>query len=121
LPCAHDNAATVWSLDQIEANLNFDMVGAPNFVRFVYDGDLSNSPAPPGGAPAGPGRSSGCSPAHFDRQGLPNAPTAFDGRSDYGPFIANGVPAGGLFTGAEGIKTERQAASSFADRSTRLT
>ena len=35
-------------------------------------------------------------------------PTAFDGRSDYGAFIANGVPAGGLFTGAEGIKTERQ-------------
>ena len=37
-------------------------------------------------------------------------PTAFDGRSDYGPFIANGVPAGGLFTGAEGIKTSRQEA-----------
>ena len=37
-------------------------------------------------------------------------PTAFDGRSDYGPFIANGVPAGGLFTGAEGIKTARQEA-----------
>ena len=36
-------------------------------------------------------------------------PTAFDGRSDYGPFIAVGIPAGGLFTGAEGIKTEEQA------------
>lgn len=30
--------------------------------------------------------------------------TAFDGRSDYGPFIENGIPAGGLFTGAERIK-----------------
>lgn len=39
-------------------------------------------------------------------------PTAFDGRSDYGPFIAEGldIPAGGLFTGAEGIKTAEQAA-----------
>ena len=32
-------------------------------------------------------------------------PTAFDGRSDYGPFIDQGIPAGGLFSGAEGIKT----------------
>jgi Zn-dependent M28 family amino/carboxypeptidase len=38
-------------------------------------------------------------------------PTAFDGRSDYGPFIAAGIPAGGLFTGAEGIKTAAQAAT----------
>jgi Zn-dependent M28 family amino/carboxypeptidase len=37
-------------------------------------------------------------------------PTAFDGRSDYGPFIEVGIPAGGLFTGAEGIKTAAQAA-----------
>ena len=37
-------------------------------------------------------------------------PTAFDGRSVYGPFIAVGIPAGGLFTGAEGIKTAAQAA-----------
>ena len=37
-------------------------------------------------------------------------PTAFDGRSDYGPFIEVGIPAGGLFTGAEGIKTAEQAA-----------
>ena len=31
--------------------------------------------------------------------------TDFDGRSDYGPFIAQGIPSGGLFTGAEGVKT----------------
>ena len=41
---------------------------------------------------------------------LPTRPTAFDGRSDYGPFIAKGIPAGGLFTGAEGLKTEEEAA-----------
>jgi Zn-dependent M28 family amino/carboxypeptidase len=35
--------------------------------------------------------------------------TEFSGRSDYGPFIAVGIPAGGLFTGAEGVKTAGQA------------
>jgi Zn-dependent M28 family amino/carboxypeptidase len=94
----------------IEANLNFDMVGSPNFVRFVYDGDLSDSTPPPGGAPAGSGQIEQIFLRYFDRKGLATDPTAFDGRSDYGPFIANGVPAGGLFTGAEGIKTPEQEA-----------
>ena len=95
-------------VDQIEANLNFDMVGSPNFVRFVYDGDLSDSEPPAGGAPQGSGQIENLFVRYFDKQGLANEPTAFDGRSDYGPFIANGVPAGGLFTGAEGIKTPEQ-------------
>jgi hypothetical protein len=48
----------------------------------------------------------------YDDRGLASEPTPFDGRSDYGPFIAPGVdiPAGGLFTGAEGIKTAAQVA-----------
>ena len=46
---------------------------------------------------------------YFASQGLPVEATAFDGRSDYGPFIDHGIPAGGLFTGAEGIKSEEQA------------
>jgi Zn-dependent M28 family amino/carboxypeptidase len=37
-------------------------------------------------------------------------PTAFDGRSDYQAFQNNGVPAGGLFSGAEQIKTAEQVA-----------
>ena len=38
---------------------------------------------------------------YFDSQGLATEPTAFDGRSDYDAFINVGIPAGGLFTGAE--------------------
>jgi Zn-dependent M28 family amino/carboxypeptidase len=95
-------------IDQIEANLNFDMIGSPNFVRFVYDGDLSDSPPPPSGAPDGSAQIEQLFLRYFRRQGLANDPTAFDGRSDYGPFIANTVPAGGLFTGAEGRKTAAQ-------------
>jgi Zn-dependent M28 family amino/carboxypeptidase len=94
-------------LDNIEANLNFDMVGSPNFVRFVYDGDGSDTGIK---GPKGSPRIEDIFVGHFRRQGLETDPTAFDGRSDYGPFIAVGIPAGGLFTGAEGIKTEEQEA-----------
>jgi Zn-dependent M28 family amino/carboxypeptidase len=94
-------------LGTIMANLNFDMVGSPNYVRFVFDGDGSDTPdaGPPGSA-----QIEQIFTRYFASQGLASDPTPFDGRSDYGPFIAVGIPAGGLFTGAEGIKTPEQAA-----------
>jgi Zn-dependent M28 family amino/carboxypeptidase len=96
--------------DKIAAMLNFDMVGSPNFVRFVYDGDLSDSEPPDGGAPPASAEIEDLFLDYFAEQGLETEPTAFDGRSDYGPFIFAGIPAGGLFTGAEGIKTAEEAA-----------
>ncbi|WP_228430928.1 M28 family peptidase [Baekduia soli] len=33
----------------------------------------------------------------------------FDGRSDHGPFIEAGIPAGGTFSGAEEIKAAEEA------------
>jgi Zn-dependent M28 family amino/carboxypeptidase len=94
-------------LQAIKANLNFDMLGSPNYVRFVYDGDGSDTPnaGPPGSA-----QIEELFNDYFASQGLATEPTAFDGRSDYGPFIAVGIPAGGLFSGAEGVKTPEQAA-----------
>jgi Zn-dependent M28 family amino/carboxypeptidase len=96
-------------LSKIALYLNFDMIGSPNFVRFVYDGDNSAG----GGAvgPAGSDKIEQLFVDYFNSQGLPSEPTPFNGRSDYGPFIAKGIPAGGLFTGAEGIKTAAQAAT----------
>jgi Zn-dependent M28 family amino/carboxypeptidase len=44
----------------------------------------------------------------FASIGHQTEPTAFDGRSDYDAFVAAGIPAGGLFTGAEDIKTQEQ-------------
>ena len=91
----------------IMAMLNFDMVGSPNYVRFVYDGDGSHT------SPAGPAGSAFIEQVfvdYFDSQGLQSEPTQFSGRSDYGPFIARGIPAGGLFTGAEAAKTPAQQA-----------
>ena len=100
---------------KIAAMLNFDMIGSPNFVRFVYDGDLSDSPPIDEATFAPEARPfsatiEGIFLDYFESKGLPTLPTDFDGRSDYGPFIAAGVPAGGLFTGAEGEKTAEQAA-----------
>ena len=83
------------------------MLGSPNFVRFVYDGDGSDTPA---AGPPGSAQIEQMFNQYFAGQGLETDPTAFDGRSDYGPFIAEGIPAGGLFSGAEGIKTPAQAA-----------
>ena len=96
-------------LADIALNLNFDMLASPNFVRFVYDGNTDQTPPPAGGAPAGSGTIEQVFLRYFASQDLATAPTAFDGRSDYGPFIAKGIPAGGLFSGAEGIKTAAQA------------
>ena len=94
-------------IKNIALNLNFDMIGSPNFVRFVYDGDGSDTPLD---GPNGSANIEDVFLNYFAEQGLSTEPTAFDGRSDYGPFIEVGIPAGGLFTGAEGIKTEEEAA-----------
>ncbi len=89
-------------LNKILANLNFDMLGSPNYVRFIYDGDGSDGPQ---AGPAGSDVIEEMFEDHFRANELPFASTSFDGRSDYGPFIAVGIPAGGLFSGAEGVKT----------------
>jgi Zn-dependent M28 family amino/carboxypeptidase len=98
--------------EKIALNLNFDMIGSPNYVRFVYDGDNSKFPVGPGSAdgPQGSGEIERVFHDYFAGVGLASSETPFSGRSDYGPFIAQGIPAGGLFTGAEGVKTADEAA-----------
>ncbi len=93
--------------DQIALYLNFDMIGSPNYVFFIYDGDDSD------GVGAGPGPQGSAEiervyEEFFTIAGEPFKGTDFSGRSDYGPFIEVGIPAGGLFTGAEGIKTAEE-------------
>jgi Zn-dependent M28 family amino/carboxypeptidase len=97
--------------DKIALYLNFDMVGSPNHVFFVYDGDDSDAVGAPAG-PAGSARIEDVFERFYVDRGIPFKGTDFTGRSDYGPFIAAGVdiPSGGLFTGAEGVKTAEEAA-----------
>ena len=81
----------------------------PNYVFFVYDGDDSDGVGA-GAGPEGSARIEKTFEAFYSQRGVPFKGTDFSGRSDYGPFIAAGIPSGGLFTGAEGIKTAEEAA-----------
>jgi len=94
---------------RIALYLNFDMIGSPNHVFFIYDGDDSDAEGA-GPGPAGSAEIEKTFEAYYDLKHLPFKGTDFSGRSDYGPFIAVGIPSGGLFTGAEGIKTADEVA-----------
>ncbi|GGN90044.1 hypothetical protein GCM10010112_75090 [Actinoplanes lobatus] len=104
---AYVNSLTSAQRSQITGYLNFDMVGSPNPGYFLYDGDNSDGTGS-GPGPAGSAQIEATLAAYFTSIGVPTRGTDFDGRSDYGPFIANGIPAGGIFTGAEGTKTSAQ-------------
>ncbi|GLY46584.1 M28 family metallopeptidase [Lentzea sp. NBRC 102530] len=95
--------------DRIALYLNFDMVGSPNHFYGIYDGDDSSGTAPVP-IPPGSAQIEDVFEKFYADRGLPSEDTDFSGRSDYGPFIAVNIPAGGLFTGAEEVKTPAQAA-----------
>lgn len=96
-------------IDDIALYLNFDMIASPNFIYMVYDGDESGFPAPVV-VPEGSVQIEDLFESYFTKMGIPYDDAEFSGRSDYQAFIQNGVPAGGLFTGAEVPKTEEQQA-----------
>lgn len=98
------NGLTAEERQKIALYLNFDMVGSPNHVFFIYDGDNSDGVGS-GAGPEGSAQIEETFEAFFTMRGIPFKGTDFTGRSDYGRFIAVGIPAGGLFTGAEGVKT----------------
>ena len=94
-------------LAKIRLYLNFDMIASPNYIYGVYDGDGSafNISGPPGS-----GFAEQRIIDYYSSHGLPTVPENFDGRSDYQGFFDAGIPTGGIFTGAEGLKTEAEAA-----------
>lgn len=93
----------------LSSYLNFDMVASPNFIYGVYDADESTFPAPVF-IPPGSAALEDLFEAFYTIEGIPYEDSEFSGRSDYQAFIDVGIPASGLFTGAEGIKTAEQAA-----------
>ncbi len=81
---------------KIEAYLNFDMIGSPNPGYFVYDDDAALDQL---------------FQDYFSGLGVATEPeTEGDGRSDHSPFKNAGIRVGGLFSGADYIKTAAQAA-----------
>ena len=94
--------------DRIALYMNYDMVASPNYVQTVYDADESTFPAPVA-IPPGSTAIEDLYESYYTKVGEPYDDSEFSGRSDYQAFIDNGIPSGGLFTGAEGIKTPEQA------------
>ncbi|KAI8966542.1 Zn-dependent exopeptidase [Daldinia sp. FL1419] len=92
-------------LDKIRLYLNFDMIASPNYVLGIYDGDGSSFNL---SGPAGSAQAEKLFEDWYKSEGLPFVGSEFNGRSDYGPFLDQGVPCGGLDTGADGIKTEEE-------------
>jgi len=96
---------------RIALYMNYDMVGSPNYIFMVYDADESTFPAPEGVTiPPGSEAIEDLYESYYTWIGEPYDDTEFSGRSDYEAFILAGIPSGGLFTGAEEIKTEEQEA-----------
>ncbi|MBU2862877.1 M28 family metallopeptidase [Reinekea marina] len=101
-------------LAKIKVYLNFDMIGSPNYFYGLYDGDGSefDLQGPPGSA-----ATEGMFERYFNLRAEPFEGSEISFRSDYAEFFLQGVAFGGLFTGAEGIKSAEQAAlyGGFAD------
>ena len=85
---------------KVALNLNFDMLGSPNFIRGILNGSDSDIP--------GSATIMSTFVEFFDANKLAYKVIPFNGRSDYGPYLAAGIPAGGVETGAEVIKTPEE-------------
>ena len=86
--------------------IDLDMLGSLNFQNYVYDANVYIPPSTPSRAHNGSKIMSNLFFEFFDANGLPRDSDRFDGRSDYGPFLAAGIPAGGVDAGADKRKTE---------------
>ena len=92
--------------------LDYDMLASPNYIRGIYDGDGDDPPRTrtfrTRPAPRARAWSRTSSTTWFKAQGMKSERGAFDGRSDYVGFTLRGIPSGGVFAGAEGVKTAEQ-------------
>lgn len=95
-------------LADIAMYLNFDMIGSPNYIIATYDADASSyeptAPVPPGSIEIEQQLRD-----YFASVDQDVVDYQFSGRSDYQPFINNGIPSGGLSTGSNGLKSEAEA------------
>ncbi|KAK6537577.1 Leucyl aminopeptidase yscIV [Orbilia ellipsospora] len=93
---------------KIVMNVDFDMLASPNYIYGVYKS--VDFPFKTDAAKAG---SDMIAQTLFDflkdDAKMPSISTKLDGRSDYAGFLERGIPASGLFSGAEANKTEEEA------------
>jgi Zn-dependent M28 family amino/carboxypeptidase len=95
-------------IDAIALYVNADTIGSPNFARFIYDGDGSEFGVP---GPPGSDDIEALFEGFYASRGLAFEATEIaTSTTDLWPFFNAGIPVGGVFTGAFGIKTPEQAA-----------
>ncbi|MBY7782183.1 M20/M25/M40 family metallo-hydrolase [Vibrio fluvialis] len=102
-------------LNKVKLYLNFDMIGSPNYIYGVMDGDLSDTKDSPDNAytgdfepPYGTSDIESIFNEFFTSKDSATVPQALSKRSDYAGFADWGVAFGGLFTGAEQTKTAEE-------------
>lgn len=87
---------------RIRGYLGLHMMGSPNGVRFVYDGDGSDTGQP--GTRKG-GKVEEIFLDYFEAGGLPVLPGPFDAHTSATTFFEAGLPVSGLFGGSDDIKS----------------
>ena len=105
---AHNLSAA--EVAKIDGMLDYDMLASQNYVRFLYDGDGSEPGNEAFQGPPGSGLIEKVQDDWFKSKGQQTDRVPFDGRSDYVGFTDRGIPAGGIFAGAEQPKTPEQEA-----------
>ncbi|CAF1384290.1 unnamed protein product [Rotaria sordida] len=80
------------------------MLGSPNYMFGIYDARTANNNRPAHALP-GTDKVTNLYREWFTRQNLLWNYTDFSGLSDHGSFLAVGIVAGGLFSGAAGLKS----------------
>lgn len=92
--------------------LDVDQIGSTNPGYFTYDGDQSGAANPQVPAAAVPAGSAGIErtlAGYLNLAGVRPADVPLGRSGDYAPFLAAGVPIGGVTTAASGRKTDVQA------------
>jgi Zn-dependent M28 family amino/carboxypeptidase len=96
-------------VDKVDVMLDYDMLASANYIRGIYDGDGDDTED---GSAASESPASGQVEQVFEdwfrAQGQPVVKGPFDGRSDYVGFTLRGIPSGGIYAGAEGVKTAEE-------------
>ncbi|EPS41477.1 hypothetical protein H072_4639 [Dactylellina haptotyla CBS 200.50] len=87
---------------KIRLFMDYDMMASPNFAYQIYNATDSE------GDPKGSEQLRNFYINGYKELGVNYTFIPFDGRSDYVGFIDAGIPAGGVATGAEGVKTAEE-------------
>jgi len=93
---------------KIDLYLNFDMIASPNHVFYVFGGEGAVDAPPSAGSQRSAQIVKTLEDFYAQRQ-IPSKRMASGGRSDHKPFADIGIPYGGIFTGAEEIKSREEA------------